>query len=514
MSEHVRVACPGCSSGFRVAVGHLGKPATCPSCGAKFIMQAAPPAAPTPHAAGAPANPFADPADPADVFASFSAPAAPAAVRTPPAAAARPKPAAPSKGAAGGTEWLMIGGGLGIIVVAIGIVVVLILNFRKPSSADAAHVDPDKVGLAAVSTVPLNLPAKNEKTKLDSAEIFEKHAPSVAVVKGKTGSGSGFLMPGNIIATNNHVVEREFIEDVEIEFPDAKDPSQRGPFKADLLYESPHRDIAFLEIKGDCSLPPLDVADPVEFKQGATITFIGSPGSQSGVNKNDIRSGTLSGKATVENVDWYSFDGNVWHGNSGGPVFDYYGRVIGIVTRRDAVNENIKYCIPAEEILTHFKQMNYRTAEEKKANGSRHRIKALAQRLVSVAGFYSAYLERFVQLMRNAEKDGLDEKDVAAQRKAIQEDVMKQIEKMLPENVDSIIETVKTDSNVPDDVKQSFTKLLESYNATKDYFQEIKGVERPSEDDHKQILRRTKELREQQQQIMKKLFESLDEILE
>jgi serine protease Do len=478
------------------------------------VLQAAtapaPPAAPAPQAAGAPDNPFADSSDPADVFAAFSAPPV---VR--PATATAPKAAAKAAPhGAGGSEWLMIGGGLGVIVVALGIVVVLILNFRKPSVADAGPVDPDKVGLATVSTVPLSAASSNQKAKLDSAEIFEKHAPSVAVVKGKTGSGSGFLMPGNIIATNNHVVEREFIEDVEIEFPDAKDPSQRGPFKADLLYENPHRDIAFLEIKGDCSLPPLEVADPVEFKQGATITFIGSPGSQSGVNKNDIRSGTLSGKATVDNVDWYSFDGNVWHGNSGGPVFDYYGRVIGIVTRRDAVNENIKYCIPADEILTHFKQMNYRTAEEKKANGSRHRIKALAQRLVNVAGFYSAYLERFVQLMRNAEKDGLDEKDVAAQRKAIQEDVMKQIEKMLPENVDSIIETVKTDSNVPDDVKESFTKLLESYNATKDYFQEIKGVERPSEDDHKQILKKTKELREQQQQVMKKLFERLDEILE
>ncbi len=78
---------------------------------------------------------------------------------------------------------------------------------------------------------------------LSTAQIVARCEPSVALVKGKVSSGTGFLIRPDLVATNAHVIDDEFVADLEVRFPSAAD-GRRGPIRAELRYEDPRRDLA------------------------------------------------------------------------------------------------------------------------------------------------------------------------------------------------------------------------------------------------------------------------------
>src|SRR5262249_49589604 len=84
---------------------------------------------------------------------------------------------------------------------------------------------------------------KKETRPLD--QLVKDCLPSVAIVKGKLGHGTGFMLPQNIVATNAHVVSLEFEENIRVHFPSAP-KGQQGPFKAKFVWADMRRDLAFL----------------------------------------------------------------------------------------------------------------------------------------------------------------------------------------------------------------------------------------------------------------------------
>src|SRR5207245_957582 len=81
-------------------------------------------------------------------------------------------------------------------------------------------------------------------------DLVRDCAPSVALVKGKTGHGTGFLLPNNVLATNAHVVSLEFEENIRVHFPSAP-AGKRGPYRAKYIWADRKRDLAFLEVVCD-----------------------------------------------------------------------------------------------------------------------------------------------------------------------------------------------------------------------------------------------------------------------
>jgi hypothetical protein len=63
---------------------------------------------------------------------------------------------------------------------------------------------------------------------LTTEEIARFYEPSVALIKGKKGSGTGFVARAGIVATNSHVIDGERIKDIEVRFPSAPETKQ-GP---------------------------------------------------------------------------------------------------------------------------------------------------------------------------------------------------------------------------------------------------------------------------------------------
>ncbi|TGM17106.1 PDZ domain-containing protein [Leptospira selangorensis] len=183
----------------------------------------------------------------------------------------------------------------------------------------------------------------NSNEKLDEAEILDAYSKSViqavdsvgpSVVhlqvtnkKGEGGSGSGFfLTPDGFIATNSHVVDGAAKIKANLSDGSSKE--------AELVGNDPHTDVAVLKVHGGL-FPHSGFTDSKKLKVGQLVVAIGNPyGFESTVTAGVVsalgrtlrsRNGRL-----IDNV--IQTDAALNPGNSGGPLVDFQGRVVGINT--------------------------------------------------------------------------------------------------------------------------------------------------------------------------------------
>jgi serine protease Do len=136
------------------------------------------------------------------------------------------------------------------------------------------------------------------------------------------GEGSGFIVsPDGYILTNAHVVSGA--TDVTVRFVD------RREFKAKVLGADARTDVAVLKIEAN-NLPIVRIGDPAKLKPGQWVVAIGSPFGMD----NSVTAGIVSATARSLPGDPYvpfiQTDVAVNPGNSGGPLFNMDGEVVGI----------------------------------------------------------------------------------------------------------------------------------------------------------------------------------------
>jgi S1-C subfamily serine protease len=152
------------------------------------------------------------------------------------------------------------------------------------------------------------------------------------------GHGSGFAVAPNRIVTNAHVVElaKRYPDNVVVGVV----PSEGAKsYEGKVIAIDAARDLALIEFTGT-RLPTVALyTGPVE--EGAPVTALGYPGNvdlataRSAVDYihplSPIRSeGVFSGRRAMSNVDVLLHTANIARGNSGGPLLDPCGRVIGV----------------------------------------------------------------------------------------------------------------------------------------------------------------------------------------
>ena len=155
-----------------------------------------------------------------------------------------------------GSSWQVTIIGVTLILVVGGIGWSVITTLTPPAKqVTVAPVEPpvEPVAPAEPPIVPVQ-PIEQPKGPLAIEEIIEQVEHSVARIEGPGGSGSGFLVRPQILATNYHVIESLFLEQVEVIFPSATG-KEKGPFGAKLLYADAERDIAFLSIESTLQKP-------------------------------------------------------------------------------------------------------------------------------------------------------------------------------------------------------------------------------------------------------------------
>ncbi|TGJ99718.1 PDZ domain-containing protein [Leptospira semungkisensis] len=149
----------------------------------------------------------------------------------------------------------------------------------------------------------------------------------VSNAKGEGGSGSGFfLTPDGYIATNSHVVDGA--KKIQANLSDGSSK------EAELVGNDPHTDVAVLKVHGN-SFPHSSFADSKKLKVGQLVVAIGNPyGFESTVTAGVVsalgRSLRSRNGRLIDNV--IQTDAALNPGNSGGPLVDSQGRIVGINT--------------------------------------------------------------------------------------------------------------------------------------------------------------------------------------
>ena len=192
-------------------------------------------------------------------------------------------------------------------------------------------------------------------------DLFEIQIPKIrqkGTEKKKVGTGAGFIISSDgLILTNKHVVG-----DKEAEYTVAM--SDQKLFKAKVLALDPFNDIAIAKIERDKIIgdsgefkeqdfPHLNLGDSEKIQIGQTVIAIGNPLGEFqntvsvGVISGLGRSITASGGGMTETIeDVIQTDAAINKGNSGGPLLNLKGEVIGINTAMVEGAESLGFATP------------------------------------------------------------------------------------------------------------------------------------------------------------------------
>jgi len=157
------------------------------------------------------------------------------------------------------------------------------------------------------------------------------------------GVGSGFLISSDgYLLTNHHVVEGA--DEITVTLPDKRE------FKGKLIGSDPRSDVALVKIEGGSDLPTLKIGDPAKLRVGEWVIAIGSPFNL----QNTVTAGIVSAKSreTGELLPFIQTDAAVNPGNSGGPLINVRGEVVGInsqIFTNSGQYAGISFAIPIDE---------------------------------------------------------------------------------------------------------------------------------------------------------------------
>lgn len=155
-------------------------------------------------------------------------------------------------------------------------------------------------------------------------EFFDRNGPQQRSRRA-TSLGSGFVITkGGYVVTNNHVIADA--DEITVILQD----DTRLP--AELVGRDPKTDLAVLKVTPEKDLPAVGFGDSSAARVGDWVVAIGNPFGLGGT----VTAGIISARGRDINSgpydDYIQTDASINRGNSGGPMFDLKGEVIGINT--------------------------------------------------------------------------------------------------------------------------------------------------------------------------------------
>jgi S1-C subfamily serine protease len=210
-----------------------------------------------------------------------------------------------------------------------------------PAAAAAAADD------ETLAMEPASADAEAPAAPAEAFSVEKVRRSVVTLLVGSGALGSGFVVHPGFIVTNAHVIA-DMAEGATLDVQFAgENGAQKAP--ARLVRRDTKLDVALVQCGGACEqLPALELGRAVDVRAGATVYAIGSPlGLDLTLSK-----GIVSNAMRVRNgVLFLQSDAPVNPGNSGGPLFDERGRVVGIVTAKVLGADGIGFILPIEYAL-------------------------------------------------------------------------------------------------------------------------------------------------------------------
>ncbi|MGP9790422.1 Do family serine endopeptidase [Roseinatronobacter sp. NSM] len=219
-----------------------------------------------------------------------------------------------------------------VFVLLMSQIAVLAAQDRPESFADLAErVSPAVVNITTTTTVAARLddnqPRLPEGAPFDDffRDFFDSpEGPNRNRSRQSQALGSGFVISADgYLVTNNHVIDGA--DEIRVEFFSGLE------LQAELIGTDPATDIALLKVDHDADLPFVPWGDAETARVGDWVIAVGNPLGQGF----SVSAGIISarGRALQGNYDDYiQTDAAINRGNSGGPLFNMDGEVIGVNT--------------------------------------------------------------------------------------------------------------------------------------------------------------------------------------
>ncbi len=166
-------------------------------------------------------------------------------------------------------------------------------------------------------------------------------------------AGSGFIVKGDLIVTNAHVVENSSYIDVGLS-------AQSDRYQAELVAIDKSCDLALLKVNSTefwSKVSPVELSDELPLVRDK-VTAVGFPIGGTTISYTEgivSRIETRANMPRVENFLFIQIDAALNPGNSGGPTFSMDGKVVGVSAAGLLQSNNIGYIIPAM-LVKHFIQ--------------------------------------------------------------------------------------------------------------------------------------------------------------
>lgn len=210
-------------------------------------------------------------------------------------------------------------------------------------------VDDDALAAEEDALAELDLPEVAATSVLRRAQQVTVRIRSLGCRE--LGLGSGFVLPGGVVVTNRHVVDQP--REVTVNTWDGRS------FDVDVRGVAVDSDLAILQLDAATDLPVAELREsPVEI--GESVIAVGYPGGGPATVSSGEVVALVEGDLLDEPADIIRVDAEIRQGNSGGPLLDEAGRVIGVVFALD-VNSGDGLAVPVDTLLERLEGRSLQT---------------------------------------------------------------------------------------------------------------------------------------------------------
>ncbi len=165
--------------------------------------------------------------------------------------------------------------------------------------------------------------------------------------------GSGFVIdPGGLVLTNYHVVAQGTTIHVKFRRPDGRDDAADEGLEAKVVTGDARSDLALLRIQAPGPFPYVEMGSSHDLLIGEPAIAIGNPyGFSSTVTAGVISAVNRTIPTPAGNVEgMIQTDASIDPGNSGGPLLNIHGRLVGVNTAVWREARNIGFAIPVDRV--------------------------------------------------------------------------------------------------------------------------------------------------------------------
>lgn len=242
---------------------------------------------------------------------------------------------------------------LGILgITAYTMLLLNILNVNKTTNIFKAESSGNRAVLQTV---------EGDDKLFTSAGIYKENIESIVAIQTEivttnmfgqrvagAAAGSGFVISEDgYILTNAHVVEGA--TSIKVKFENGEE------YKAEVVGSETENDVAVLKINANKAFNAVVLGDSDKMVVGEDVVAVGNPLGELTFSLTKGVVSALDREIMVDNftsINMFQVDCAVNEGNSGGPIFNMYGEVIGIVSAKYASStiEGLGFCIPINDV--------------------------------------------------------------------------------------------------------------------------------------------------------------------